>query len=193
MYPDRSRKAAKVVAALATALAMLGSNFCLAQKNYFTIPETELRLLPPFCRTGFAGYGVGPNDWLNHLCPGLYALNDAQRSLGNDTPRKYALQEAVGHLSYTLDHTSPTLPLRSMVLIKRGNALELQGNTSKAIADYNAAVAAQPKNLLGYLSLCNAYLKIGDKKTAMEAADKGLKIRPDAKQLMACKQKAGGS
>ena len=80
-----------------------------------------------------------------------------------------------------------------MVLIKRGNALELQGNTSKAIADYNAAVAAQPKNLLGYLSLCNAYLKIGDKKTAMEAADKGLKIRPDAKQLMACKQKAGGS
>ena len=195
MHPDISRKASKVVAAIVLALAVLGSNFCLAQKNYFTIPETELRLLPPFCRTGFAGYGSSSADgnYLNHLCPGLYALNDAQRNLGNDAQRNYALKEAVDHLNYTLNHTSPTFPLRSMVLIKRGNAFELQGNKVKAIADYNAAVAAQPKNLLGYLSLCNAYLKIGDKKSARDAADKGLKIRPDAKPLMACKQKAGGS
>ena len=191
----RPRKADRLVAALAGALAVVGSSFCFAQKNYFVIPETELRLLPPFCRTGVDGYGLNQADaaYMNHLCPGLYALNDGQRSLGNDAQRKYALQEAVDHLNYTLNHTSPAFALRSMVLIKRGNAFELQGNRAKAIADYNAAVASQPKNLLGYLSLCNAYLKIGDKKSARDAADTGLKIKPDAKPLMACKQKAEGS
>jgi tetratricopeptide (TPR) repeat protein len=159
----------------------------LAQKNYFQIPESELKLLPPFCRTGLTG-----QDWggTNHLCPGLYALNDAQRTFGNDSKRNYALQEAIDHLDYTVNHTTPAFPYRATVLIKRGNAFELQGNRSKAIADYNAAVTLQPNNLLGYLSLCNAYVKIGDKNSARQAADKGLQVRPDAKPLVACKQKA---
>jgi tetratricopeptide (TPR) repeat protein len=164
----------------------------IAQKNYFVIPETELRLLPPFCRTGFASYGLSPTDATNHLCPGLYALNDAQRSLGNDAQRNFALQEAVDHLNYTLGHTSPTFPLRSMVLIKRGNAFELQGNRGKAVADYEAAVTTSPKNLLGYLSLCNAYAKLNDKKSALNAAERGLKINPNAKPLQACRNKITG-
>jgi len=194
MSPLFRNKAAGVAAAIFLATTLAYGSACFAQKNYFVIPESELRLLPPFCRTGFAGYGVNSAEiiYLNHLCPGLYALNDAQRSLGNSTAKRYALQEAVDHFTYTLGHTSQTFSLRSTVLIKRGNAFEMQGNTGKAVADYQAAVTASPKNLFGYLSLCNAYLKINDRKSARDSAERGLKINPNAKPLQACLSKAAG-
>jgi len=194
MSPSRQKKVVGLAAAVVFGMALAASNICLAQKNYFVIPESELRLLPSFCRTGFAGYGVAPSDaaYLNHLCPGLYALNEAQRDLGNNPQRSYALQEAVDHFNYTLGHTSPSFTLRSMVLIKRGNAFELQGNRGKAVADYQAAVTASPKNLLGYLSLCNAYLKLNDRKAARDAAERGLKVNPNAKPLQTCLSKAAG-
>ncbi len=193
MSPSPQKEVVAFAAAIVFGMALAASNICLAQKNYFVIPENDLRLLPPFCRTGFAGYGVDPADaaYLNHLCPGLYALNDAQRSLGNNAQRSYALQEAVDHFNYTLGHTSPAFTLRPMVLIKRGNAFEMQGNRGKAIADYQAAVSANPKNLLGYLSLFNAYLKVNDKKAARDAAERGLKVNPNAKPLQTCRSKAG--
>lgn len=194
MSARRKNRSAGFASAMVLGAALNCSNTCLAQKNYFVIPENDLRLLPSFCRTGFAGYGVDAADaaYLNHLCPGLYALHDAQRSLGNSAQRGYALQEAVDHFNYTLGHTSKAFTLRSMVLIKRGNAFELQGNRGKAIADYEAAVASNPKNLLGYLSLCNAHLKVSDRKAARDAAERGLKINPNAKPLQTCLDKASG-
>jgi len=194
MSPSRQKNVAGFAVAIVLGMCLVASTTCLAQKNYFVIPENDLRLLPPFCRTGFAGYGVDPADaaYLNHLCPGLYALNDAQRSLGNSAQRSYALQEAVDHFNYTLGHTSPTFNLRSMVLIKRGNAFEMQGSRGKAIADYQAAVTANPKNLLGYLALCNAHLKLNDRKAARDAAERGLKVNPNAKPLQTCLSKAAG-
>ncbi len=195
MYSEDSVKRDRLYGAVVAAFVVLFSSQCLAQKNYFVIPDAELRLLPPFCRTGFSSYGIQQSEaiYLNHLCPGLYALNDAQRTFGNDGARQFALHEAVDHLNYTLNATSKTLALRPIILVKRGTALEMQGERAKAIADYQAAIALAPKNLYGYVSLCNAYVKIGDKKSALDVADKGLKISPTSKALLNCRAKVNGA
>lgn len=195
MKPYRSCSTRKAASALTVALGLLISFQCVAQKNYWTITAADQRILPPFCRTGFNGYGIDPAEvlYLNHLCPGLNALNDAQRSLGNSTQRSYALQEAIDHFTYTLNHTSERLSLRPTVLIKRGNAYEMQGNVSKAITDYRASIQVNPKNLYGYAALCDAYIKIGDKKSALSAIEDGLKVSPQAKSLLARKQKLTGA
>lgn len=175
-------------------VAMLVSVQGFAQKNYWTLTEADLRILPPFCRTGFQGYLSGTDGSnMNHLCPGLNALNDAQRSLGNSTQRGYALSEAIDHLSYTLRHPNPTHPLRPMVLVKRGNAYEMQGNMGKAIADYSQSVRVNPRYLYGYAALSDAYLKLGDKKSALSAIEDGLKVSPASKPLLARKQKISGT
>jgi len=194
MRRGNSRATASLVKAGLTFATLLLCRPCFAVKNYFEIPQSDLKLLPPFCRTGFGTYGLSHTDMvpLNHLCPGLYALLDAQRRLGTSTERSYAISQAVSHLSHTLNSATPAFPFRATVLIKRGNAYEMQGERGKAIADYNAAVAVQPKNLLGYLSLCNAYIKINDKKSAADAAGKGLTINPKANPLLECQRRATG-
>lgn len=175
----------------------LAATQALAQKNFWDITEADLRVLPPFCRTGAAGlvsYGVDRAEAgvMNHLCPGLNALNYAHRSLGNNPQRSLALQEAIDHFNYTLRAISERNPLRSTILIKRGNALEMQGSASKAITDYHAAIKANQKNLNGYAALSDAYLKIGDRTSALSTIEDGLKVSPQAKPLLARKQKLSG-
>jgi len=174
-------------------LALLASAHALGQKNYWSLTEADLRLLPPFCRTGFSFLSASDAANMNHLCPGLNALNDAQRSFGDSTRKGWALSQAIDHLSYTLRHPNPSHPLRPMVLVKRGNAYELQGNISKAITDYSTAVRVNPKFLQGYVSLSNAYVKLGDKKSALNALDEGLKANPDSKPLQSRRQQLAGS
>lgn len=151
--------------------------------NYWEIPKEEKALLPPFCTHGYGRYNFKNKGFMNHLCPGLYALNAAQRIFEKNTAKKDALQEAEGHFSYTLGHVQ-NFPFRSTVFIKRGTVYEMQGKMPKAVADYQEAIRIKSKNVHAYRALANAYLKMGNKKEAIKVIDAGLKIKPKSKTLL---------
>jgi len=159
--------------------------------NYWEIPAAEKALLPPFCTHGYKKYNIKDQLYMNHLCPGLYALSSAQRIFENNTAKKDALQEAAGHFSYTLLHVQD-FPFRSTVFIKRGTVYEMQGNMPKALADYQEAIRIKPQNIHAYSALANAYLKMGNKAEAAKIIEVGLKIKPSSKMLLSVKRNITG-
>ena len=187
----RLRCHAWLLISIAVVMALVMARDSAAQTNFFKIPESELKNLPPFCRNGFGSYGIDPQQalYLNHLCPGLFALNVAQRTLGNDQDHRYALQEAVDHLSYTISHVTGKLPFRSSVYVKRGNAYEMQGNDANAVSDYQTAIDSDPKNTTGYTAVVDLLLKKGARDQAVKAIEKGLAANPESKALQSRKQK----
>lgn len=165
-----------------------------AVRYYGDITETELRLLPPFCTT----WARNDKDALRkqadkygfrnpqHLCPGLNALNNAQKMISNknEGARGYALGVAVAELSYVLEARNNKFALRPTVLRYRGKAYEMQGKLSKAIADYEEAIRLKPNYTQAYLGLIDAYLKMGNKNEAVIRLDKALEKIPNSRSLL---------
>ena len=166
-------------------LLMFFNGEAFAVKNYFEISESEMRSLPKFCwsgdRSGFKGLKDG--DWMNHLCPGLNALNHAKLIIGNEKKKKGALNSAIGNFSYTLKHTGNNI-YRPFVYLKRGEAYELAGNISAALADYSQALKLKPKSVSIHLALIDFYIKLGDVDKARDLVNNGLKIKPNSKSLL---------
>jgi hypothetical protein len=74
--------------------------------------DLEIARLPAYCRATLRpkvypgpdvdAYGCGV--WMNHLCPGLTALNRAGNPLLSAKAKQGALRAAEDHIRYTLKH-----------------------------------------------------------------------------------------
>lgn len=159
-----------------------------AVKNYFEISESEKRMLPRFCKTGFTNFTKKERIWMNHLCPGLNALNHAKLIYDDDKTKKYAIESALRHFSYTLEHAKNT-SYNSFIFLKRGEAYELSGDVANALSDYQKAHSLKPKIIAVHIALIDAYMKLGDTDTAREFVNRGLEIKPTSKSLLRRKEK----
>ena len=170
---------------LACVLLFVSGN-AFAVKNYHEYSESDMRVLPKFCKTGFKGVPKKERIWMNHLCPGLNALNHATLSDGNI--KKYALGRAIANFNYTLEHKGSPI-FHSFTYLKRGKAYELSGDIIKALSDYQYALQLKPKNISVHIALIDAYIKLGDLDNARELVSRGLKIKPNSKSLLRRKKK----
>ena len=168
-------------------LVMVSSS-AFSVKNYFEISASEMKMLPKFCKTGFSRYKLEGQNWMNHLCPGLNALNHASLIYENNATKKFAIIEALSHFSYTLEHTQSTF-FHSFVYLKRGEAYELKRDMPKAVLDYQKALQLKPNNIGVHVALIDVYLKLGDQSKARELIEHGLKIKPSSKSLLRRKKK----
>ena len=168
-------------------LISIGSN-AWAVKNYFEISDSEMKMLPKFCKTGIKGVPRQERIWMNHLCPGLNALNHAKLNFSNKRSKKYALEDAERHFTYTLDHVK-NKKYRSFTFLKRGEVYSANGDRVAALADYNQALTLAPKNIAVHLALIDTYIKLGDIDTARRIVNQGLKIKPNSKSLLRRKKK----
>lgn len=167
---------------------ILFSEDTFAVKNYFEISPSEMRMLPKFCKTGYANLTHQERMWMNHLCPGLNALNHAKLIYDNNSTRRYAISQALTHFDYTLGHAKNTV-YNSYVFLKRGEAYELSGDLVKALSDYQKALSLKPKNIAVHNALIDAYIKLGDLDSARDFLNRGLNIKPKSKSLLRRKKK----
>jgi len=172
--------------AILACVLLFVSGSAFAVKNYFEISESEMKILPKFCKTGFKGVPKKEKVWMNHLCPGLNALNHATLSEGR--LKKFALERAIAHFNYTLEHKGSPV-FHSFTYLKRGKAYELSGNAVKALFDYEHALQLKPKNISVHIALIDVYIKLGDLDNARELVNHGLKIKPNSKSLLRRKEK----
>jgi len=114
----------------------------------------------------------GP-DWIHmhHYC---WALVDSQRGYDG---------QAIDNLNYVLRNSRSDFKLRPMVLKQKARILMINNNLSAAAPVYSELIKVKPDDEEGYLGLAEIFLSKGDKNTAREVVELGLKNIPDSGKL----------
>lgn len=162
----------------------------------------ETALLPSYCRHTQAFREVMPGGddqqairhWeqimgadnylhMHHYCLGLMHLNRA-RILARDTQtRNYHFSRAIGEIDYVLRNARHDFFMRPEMLTRRGEALVGLKQGPRAVADFEAAIAAKPDYWPAYAQLSDFHRSLGDLGKAREVLEAGLKHAPDSKGL----------
>ena len=171
------------------------------------LTREELAMMPPYC-TALIGKHIGlpqPQDSplrntipdgcgsLHHYCFGLQSLIRVDRSRGVE--QKYWLSQAIGHFKErSSGWEGSTCPLRPEAYTNLGKALLRQNKAlaGQAVANFNKALDLRPDYVPAYLALSDAYLSLGKKGEALNAAAQGLKYLPDSKGLLRRFKELGG-
>lgn len=156
--------------------------------------DTEVGLLPPFCKTKFDnGLNRSHPDvrrWMNILGPEYehihhycFGLNFYYRAGVGDNNKDYYLRRAMDNYNYLIEHSRPDFILLPEVYVKRGQVYRSMGDTARAIQDFRKARDMKPDYLKPYAVIGDTYLQMGEKEKAREAWEQGLKVSPQSKAL----------
>lgn len=160
----------------------------------YPMTDLELSLLPPFCQVWGKKDESGTDAWvaklkitnIHHLCKGLNHLNHAVMELKQNKVQ-FDAEVGAGELSYVLDyednHGHKSYPLKAYILMNRAKLYGLSGEKEKALADFTAALKANPKYDKVYYELSEFYIKNNKKDKAKEAIEDGLRNIPESKLL----------
>ncbi|GAB4178104.1 MAG: hypothetical protein OHK0026_04630 [Rhodocyclaceae bacterium] len=137
--------------------------------------------------------GTRPDAFhLHHYCDCLRFRQRALRNIGKKNDYRYNLGEAIGGCNYVLNHTGPDHGLRAMVLVDKGRALKLLGDTSAAAQSFTQAIQLEPRIPEPPYELALLLRDRGDKAGALEAATQGLRNNPGIKPLERLYLELGG-
>lgn len=165
----------------------------------------KLILLFPIICLGFAGpawsnFARTPQEeqlcksmsiW-NHECDCIRFLNRAYATINDKAAHKYNLGEAIGGCQYNLTH-SPGHAWNAIAHLQIGLARQLQGQQGQAITSFNQALQLNPKLAQAYSEMANVYLKLNNKKQALDVVTEGLRWLPDSRTLQRKYKRLGGT
>lgn len=129
---------------------------------------------------------------MHHYCD---CLRFTQRAVNspNEADKRDNLGQAIQGCDYVLGHVSENFYMRPMVLVSKGRALEIAKRPAEAIQAYETAIKLNPSYYKAYIGLSDAYLAIGDRKSALQAVESGLQIAPQSTGLQKRLSKLKGS
>lgn len=127
-----------------------------------------------------------------HYCDCLRFTQRAV-STSNEADKRDSLKQAIDGCDYALGHSDPNSYMRPMVLVSKGRALEIAQRPAEAIQEYEAAIRLNSSYYKAYIGLSDAYLAIGDRKSALQAVESGLQIAPQSTGLQKRLSKLKGS
>lgn len=129
---------------------------------------------------------------MHHYCD---CLRFTQRAVNasNEVDKRDSLKQAIDGCDYVLGHVSADFYMRPMVLVSKGRALEIAKRPVEAIQEYETAIRLNPSYYKAYIGLSDAYLAIGDRKSALQAVERGLEIAPQSTGLQKRLAKLKGS
>lgn len=164
-------------------------------------PKTaqEFALLPPYCKAKMQpsspaeqqlwskriGDGFGH---IHHYCAALNSLREAQGIYGKDkeslmVKTSMLRSSVINNISYMEKNTSPSAIIMPHIYTTKAEAYLMLGQTGEAFEYFNKAIKANRKFTKPYALMSDYYVKINNKKDALEILKKGLKYSPRSKQL----------
>jgi tetratricopeptide (TPR) repeat protein len=163
-------------------------------------PETDrdFSVLPPFCKaklkpssateTELWGKQLGHDfGHTHHYCAALHSLNLANNILAtsedNKQEKRHLLSRVIDETKYMEEHASPNYVLFPNIYTTKAEALFALNQPAEATGYLMKAIAANKKFTKAYGMLAGYYIKIGDKKSANEILQEGLKYSPKSKTL----------
>lgn len=168
----------------------------MMNKLIFLIPIFYLGLASPawsdFAQTPQEQQLCKSMGIVNHECDCIRFLNRAYATLNDKAAHKYNLGEAIGGCQYNLTH-SPGDAWNAIAHFQIGLARQLQGQPSQAIASFNQALQLNPKLERAYSEMASLYLKLNNKKQALDVVTEGLRWLPDSRALQRKYRQQGGT
>lgn len=168
----------------------------IAKNEWATLPEyLHLRIKALSTNPGHEEVGKNPKlkkywkimgpgyRYLHHVGYGFIHMNrlrlyNAQMS---DLDKRRVLTSAVGEFDFVIKHMKrygidpKSLPVYFLIYVKKGEALLMLGEISKAMRAFTNAIKLKPNYYYSYLKLSECYVKIGDNKKAKEILEIGKK------------------
>jgi tetratricopeptide (TPR) repeat protein len=168
--------------------------------SFAAYPKTDqdFSLLPPFCwarangdpgrvwEKRFNAHGGGFLH-VHHYCAALHTLRLANNILGNDTHSKMEKSGAYGavisNIEYMENNVDPSSTLFPHMYTTKAEALFALDRPGEAAAYLTKAIQKNKKFTKAYDLLADYYIKTGNKKSANEILQEGLKYSPKSKKL----------
>jgi len=126
----------------------------------------------------------------NHECDCIRFLNRAYAAR-DKTTRNFILGEAIGGCQYHLTH-SPGDAWNPIAHLQIGLSQQLQEKPIDAIASFHKALQLNPRLERAHSEMANIYLKLNNKKQALDVVTEGLRWLPDSRALQRSYQRLGG-
>ena len=140
----------------------------------------------------------GACPFMNHYCPGLTALVEAEypRLANSKKPRGPLLMVAESGIRYLLDQSrwsKGNLWLKAEAHSKLAQVHRLRGNKKEAISEYQLAIHSYSKHIPAYVGLAEVFEQYSMYDDAIAELEKAQRHRPSskilAKRIKALKQK----
>ena len=171
----------------------------------FGVTKDELALMPPYC-TAMYGASVGLPEIkstipegcpsIHHYCDGLKSMIRADKF--NKESGYWLTQGIQSFNSVVQGGWWKNCPLQAEAYVNLGNAYLRQGTrqnipSPKAAESFMKALEVQPDYLPAYYALSDYYVRLGDKKKALNTAEEGLRYAPDSAGLLRRFKALGGT
>lgn len=165
--------------------------------------DSEMANLPPFCKARMKSGSSSPDykTWENtlgkdflhthHYCAGINFISRYYRSRSKQD-KLFNLNNALGNLTYMVEHASPDYSLMPDVYLNRGLTYSLMKRHGEAMADMNKAIELNPNQAKAYNVLADYYASTQQKDKALETVTKGLQHNPDTLSLQRRYTELGG-
>jgi len=167
----------------------------------FPTTKEHFSLLPPYClaqmKPEWAPSGA-PKLWqsrlpggyahLHHYCSALHNINIAQRMIpadeGQKKVRRRFYEAATGGIGYMEENADPNFILNPQMYATKAVALFALDRPSEAVNYLEKAIQKNNKFSKAYGMLADYWIKTGNKKSAIEILNEGLKYSPNSKILI---------
>ncbi len=169
--------------------------FGLAEVTYaFPKTDAEYAALPPYCTVrsreqntaNYASWNnkLGPKNFIHihHYCSALNHINNSYKQT-KPILRMRELNNAIGGLDYMFDHAEPSFILMPEIHLKKGDVFRLLKKYGDAITEYHQSIQIKADYIPPYRKIADIYIELGDKKSAIDILQKGLKQKPNSKSL----------
>jgi tetratricopeptide (TPR) repeat protein len=170
-----------------------------AELKPFAPTPTELASLPQYCkdrlnpaiganrhnpvaRKWFEVFGPNYLD-LHHFCFGLNFYNRAVMASGNSRLHNYYLEQSEKNFDYIIRAAKPGFLLLPEALARRGVVELERGSPAAAVRDFRRAIKIKPNYTAAYGKLSDVYVRLGKRKEARAALEKGLAVVPNSRLL----------
>lgn len=143
---------------------------------------------------GFKMKTEGADDWghMHHYCDCVRYRYRALRAISDKYTYKYNLGIAIGGCDYVLEKASKTFYMRPRILVDKGRAQRMLGNSGQAARSFQEAIQFNPHEVNAYLELAETHQNSGQNREALEALMQGLRNNPEAKILQRRYRELGG-
>jgi len=170
--------------------------------------EKHFKTLPEYCRVKMqAGYSkANPHKLrhykkvlkgiykdVHHYCAAMHSFQHADGLISAKEPKKYWIGRVTDNIQYMENRISNKKHrfYAEMFLLKARTFL-MQKQTGQAFLYFEKSLTVNPRYTPAYKEIIKYYRKLGDKKSALEVANRGLGHRPKSKSLLRIKSELTG-
>ena len=162
--------------------------------------EEDWSLLPPFCKARSVASSPEGQLWekrldthgqgfihVHHYCGALHDLRLANSLLATDADTKMEKRGLYGavlpNIKYMEEHADPQFVIFPNIYATGAEALFALDRPVEATAYLTKSISKNKKFTKAYKMLADYYIKTGDKKSATEILQEGLKYSPRSRAL----------